>query len=68
MGKETLERVTYYLNGPLPWPISSTYLFAAFVPVAPTSVRTKSSSKYLFMLLGSMRAEAERKMLMKLTP
>jgi hypothetical protein len=32
--------------------ISSTYLHAAFMPVAPQSVRTKSSCLYLFTLFG----------------
>jgi len=46
--------------------ISSTYLQAAFTPVAPQSVGTQSSRQYLFMLLGSMRVKAVRIMLMKL--
>jgi hypothetical protein len=36
--------------------------------VAPISVRIQSSHQYLFMLLGSIRAKAAGKMLMKLTP
>ncbi len=42
-------------------------LRAAFMPVAPLSVRTQSSCQYLFTLLGSTRAKAALKRLMKLT-
>ncbi len=49
-------------------PISSTYLQAAFTPVAPKSVRIKSSCQYLFTLLGSLCVKAVRRTLMKLTP
>jgi len=48
--------------------ISSTYLRAAFTPVAPQSVRTQSSCQYLFTLLKSARVKAVRRMLMKLSP
>jgi len=40
----------------------------AFMPVAPQSVRTKSSCQYLFTLLGPTSIKAVRRMLMKLTP
>ncbi len=46
--------------------ISSTYLRAAFIPVAPQSVRTQSSHQYLFTLLGSMCVKAVPRTLMKL--
>ncbi len=36
--------------------------------VAPKSVRLQSSCQYIIMLLGSTRAKAVSKMLMKLTP
>ncbi len=48
--------------------ISSTYLRAAFTPVAPQSIITHSSCQYLFTLLGSTHAKAVCKMFMKLTP
>ncbi len=48
--------------------ISSTYLQAAFTPVAPQSVRTQSSRQYLFTILGSARVKAVRRTLMKLSP
>jgi len=48
--------------------ISSTYLRAAFMPVAPQSVRTQSSCQYLFTLLGSTRVKDVRRTLMKLSP
>ncbi len=43
-------------------------LRAAFTPVTPQSVRTHSSCQYLFTLLGSARAKAAHRTLMKLTP
>jgi len=48
--------------------ISSTYLQAAFMLVAPQSVRTQSSCQYLFTLLESTRAKAVIKKLIKLSP
>jgi len=48
--------------------ISPTNLHAAFTCLAPKSIRIQSSRQYLFMLLGSTRAKAVGKMLMKLTP
>ncbi len=48
--------------------ISSTYLHAAFTPIAPQSVRSQSSCRYLFTLLESTRVKALLKMLMKLSP
>jgi len=47
--------------------ISSTYLRAAFTPVAPQCVRTQSSRQYLFMLLGSAHVKAVHRTLMKLS-
>jgi len=47
--------------------ISQTYLHTAFMRVAPKSIRIQSSCLYLFTLLGSLRAIAERSTLMKLT-
>jgi len=48
--------------------ISSTYLCTAFTPAAPQSVTTKSSSQYLFTLLGPTSVKAVCRMLMKLSP
>jgi len=48
--------------------ISSTHLWAAFTPVAPQSVRTRSSRQYLFTLFGSTIVKAVRRTLMKLSP
>jgi hypothetical protein len=48
--------------------VSPTYLRTAFTPVAPKSIRIKSSCHYLFTLLGSTGAKSARRMLMKLTP
>jgi len=47
--------------------ISPTYLRTAFTPVVPKSVRILSSCQYLFTLLGSTGAKAERRTLTKLT-
>jgi len=51
----------------LPGSISSTYLRAAFTPLAPQSVWTQSSRQYLFMLLGSARVKTVHRALMKLS-
>ncbi len=48
--------------------ISSTYLRGAFTIVAPQSVRTQSSHRCLFMLLGTTHVKVVRRMLMKLSP
>jgi len=48
--------------------ISPTNLRTAYTRVAPKKVRIQSSHQYLLTLLGSTRAKAARKMLMKLTP
>ena len=42
-------------------------LHTAFTPVAPQSVRTQSSCKYLFMLSGSTSVKAVCRTLMKLS-
>jgi len=47
--------------------ISPTYLRAAFMPVAPKSVRIQSNCQYLFMLFGIYGRKRARRTLMKLT-
>jgi len=48
--------------------ISSTYLRAAFTHVDTNSTKRQSSHQFLFVLLGSLRSKAARKMLVKSTP
>jgi len=47
--------------------ISPTFSRAAFMPADPKSAKRQSSHQCLFALLGSMRAKAACKMLVKLT-
>ncbi len=47
--------------------VSPTYLRTTFTPVAPKSIKIRSSCQYLFTLLGSTGAKAARRLLMKLT-
>ncbi len=61
------EYVRYWPNAEV-GSISPTYLRAAFMPLAPKSVRVQSSHQYLFTLWGSVHIKAARRMLMKLTP
>jgi hypothetical protein len=48
--------------------ISPVCLCAASLCADPKSVKTQTSCKYLFALMGSAHIKAARKMLMKLTP
>jgi len=62
-----LKKMSSYVRGDL-GSISPTYLRKAFTGVALKSIRIQSSCLYLFTLLGSTRAKAEHRMLIKLTP
>jgi len=48
--------------------ISSTYLCAVFMTVAPQSVRTQSSCQYLFTLLGSTCIKVVHKQVGEINP
>ncbi len=59
--------MTSPVRSPCQGSISSTYLCAASMPVAPPSIRTQPSCQYLIMLLGSTSIKAMCETLVKLT-